>query len=381
MFSSLKKISFILSIILLMASCKYFSGYTIAGKVANGENTKVYLEDISGEVPEVLDTTSIHNTTFEIKNYSSKGIYRLRFGDDTYQSIYLYLEPKNHLKIEMDLKDLQAYKIEGNESSVTIQKFTAEVHKYIDDLNAEFLNLKTATPENQDSLSNIFETQKKKYVDFVKQFIEREPNNDVACFALSYLGPVMQEEVVYLVSIVEKLHNASPKSKYIKGWYAQTQQYRDAMIAENEGGVALNSIAPNIVLLNPNGDTVELKKLQGNYVLLDFWASWCGPCRDENPNVVALYKKYHDKGFEIFSVSLDTNADQWKKAIANDKLIWKNHGSDLMGWNAAPAQLYQVQSIPTTFLLDKTGKVIAKNLRGKALAGKLAELFPENAVQ
>lgn len=101
----------------------------------------------------------------------------------------------------------------------------------------------------------------------------------------------------------------------------------------------------------------------------------------ENPNVVALYKKYHDKGFEVFSVSLDANAEQWKKAIAKDGLIWKNHGCDFGGWNSAPAQQYHIESIPSTYLLDKTGKVIAKNLRGEALAAKLAELFPQQAIQ
>jgi thiol-disulfide isomerase/thioredoxin len=159
------------------------------------------------------------------------------------------------------------------------------------------------------------------------------------------------------------------------------QQYRDAIVKENEGGVALNAQAPNIILQSPSGDSIQLKNLQGNYVLLDFWASWCNPCRMENPNVVALYKKYHDRGFEVFSVSLDANADQWKKAIAKDGLIWKNHGCDFGGWNSASAQQYHIESIPSTYLLDKTGKVIAKNLRGEALAAKLAELFPQPAIQ
>jgi peroxiredoxin len=192
---------------------------------------------------------------------------------------------------------------------------------------------------------------------------------------------MMQEEIPYLVDITDKLHTAAPDSKYINLWYQQTQQYRDAIMAETEGGVALNTQAPNIVLQNPNGDTIQLNNLKGNYVLLDFWASWCQPCRMENPNVVALYNKYHAQGFEVFSVSLDANIDQWKKAIAKDGLIWKNHGSDFGGWQSAPAQAYRVQSIPCTFLLDKTGKVIAKNLRGEELAAKLAELFPEKPVQ
>ena len=186
---------------------------------------------------------------------------------------------------------------------------------------------------------------------------------------------MMQDEIPYLVDITEKLHTAAPDSKYINVWYKETQQYRDALLAETQGGVALNTQAPNIILQNPNGDSIQLKNLLGKYVLVDFWASWCQPCRMENPNVVALYKQYQSLGFEVFSVSLDANESQWKKAIEKDGLIWKNHGCDFGGWQSAPAQAYSVQSIPATFLLDKSGKVIAKNLRGEELAAKLAELF------
>jgi len=108
--------------------------------------------------------------------------------------------------------------------------------------------------------------------------------------------------------------------------------------------------------------------------LLDFWASWCAPCRGENPNLVANYKKYHDKGFEIFQVSLDQSKDSWIKAIKADQLNW-HHVSDLKYWSSAPAKLYGVRGIPANFLLDKDGKIIAKNLRGPALGMKLKELF------
>jgi thiol-disulfide isomerase/thioredoxin len=127
-------------------------------------------------------------------------------------------------------------------------------------------------------------------------------------------------------------------------------------------------------------DTSGLKKLnlsslKGKYVMIDFWASWCRPCRAENPNVVALYKKYKDRGFEIFSVSLDQNKDPWIKAIADDNLIWSNHVSDLRGWGNEAARSYGVSSIPFTVLLDKEGNIIAKQLRGEGLVKKLEELL------
>lgn len=137
---------------------------------------------------------------------------------------------------------------------------------------------------------------------------------------------------------------------------------------------ATGAIPPDISLTNPDGKTVSLSSLRGNVVMLDFWASWCKPCRAENPNVVKAYNKYHSKGFEILGVSLDKNKAPWVGAIAQDGLIWK-HVSDLKGWQSAPARDYGVTSIPMTFLLDKEGRIIGKNLRGPALEAKLAELF------
>jgi thiol-disulfide isomerase/thioredoxin len=120
---------------------------------------------------------------------------------------------------------------------------------------------------------------------------------------------------------------------------------------------------------------MRLSDLKGKVVLIDFWASWCGPCRRENPNVVNLYKQYKDKGFEVFSVSLDRSRDAWMKAITDDGLIWKSHVSDLKHWGNEAAQLYGVTSIPRTILLDREGKVIAENLRGEELGLKLQQIL------
>jgi peroxiredoxin len=134
-------------------------------------------------------------------------------------------------------------------------------------------------------------------------------------------------------------------------------------------------VAPDITLQDRDGKEVSLSSLKGKVVLIDFWASWCGPCRAENPNVVKAYEKYKDKGFTIFSVSLDDNKDRWLQAIEKDKLTWPSHVSDLKGWRSAGAALYSVSSIPATFLLDRNGKIIGKNLRGSALEDKLKSVL------
>ena len=146
-------------------------------------------------------------------------------------------------------------------------------------------------------------------------------------------------------------------------------------------GTNVGDIAPDLKFESPKGRTYKLSSLRGKYVLVDFWASWCGPCRKENPNVVRAYKKYKSatfkkgKGFEIYSVSLDKNPDKWKNAIKADRLSWKYHVSDLRGWSSAACPIYGFRGIPYTVLIDPEGKVIATRLRGPALANKLKEIF------
>lgn len=164
------------------------------------------------------------------------------------------------------------------------------------------------------------------------------------------------------------------EAKYPTHWLVQE---RVKIEKSAPSSTAIGAEAPELEFPNPDGKMMKLSDLRGKVVLIDFWASWCRPCRMENPNVVKLYNQYKDKGFDVFSVSLDSSHDSWVAAIAADKLTWPNHVSDLKKWSSAGAKIYGVNSIPCTFLIDREGRILAKNLRGDALARALKEIFGE----
>ena len=195
------------------------------------------------------------------------------------------------------------------------------------------------------------------------ELIKANPDSYVSAFVIaSGMGQMEYEQLKERYNLLGEKAKAGAQGKAIA-----------AQIAKLES-TAIGQIAPNFTITTPEGESISLYDIKGKVKLIDFLASWCGPCRGENPHVVEIYKEYHPKGLEIFGVSLDNNKEAWVKAIADDGLVWK-HGSDLKGWQSAPAQLYSVTGIPHTVLLDENNKIIAKNLRGDELKQKIAELL------
>lgn len=193
-----------------------------------------------------------------------------------------------------------------------------------------------------------------------------QPGKEVLyCAIIESFG---QSDKAFASRIAKAYLTEFPNSIIAKGYYASLPQAPPDIGEE----------APDIQLTDPDGNVIALSSLEGQIVLLDFWASWCGPCRRENPNVVKTYNEYKDQGFTVYSVSLDNNRQKWLGAIEKDGLTWNSHVSDLRGWKSAGAALYGVKSIPSTFLLDREGVIIAKNLRGARLENKLKEILSSN---
>ncbi len=338
----------------------------IKGSLQGSYNGPVYLQRLIDNKPVVLDSVILSGKN-EMQSFQFRtdrprvDYYRLVLKD---QQGLLFAIDSAASKIEFtsQVENFGVnYVVTGSESSSAIAQFTHKewrVKTTMDSLNV----VGTAKPELRNQLSveaNKLDADFRKYR---TEFIEKNLNNAAVLLPIRYINAQQEPELFGKI--------AAAVRKSMKGNYYQLQ-----IEQQMRGMLLTGSEAPDLSFNNPDGVPMKLSDLRGNVVLIDFWASWCGPCRRENPAVVALYNKYKDKGFTIYSVSLDQSYDKWVQAIQADGLIWPNHVSDLKGWQSEPAALYGVKSIPSTVLLDKEGKVIATKLRGQQLEMKLIEIF------
>ena len=318
----------------------------------------------SGDIKEFDEMTLSGGKANKSLQLKEAGAYILKGAK---QQVVLFLEDKENVKIKIDTKAEPAYTVEGSKGS----NLFLEYQKDKENLQEKYI----APLEKAFSEASTDEAREKIYSDYFKalKVVEKELNEMTLkkfgnSIALVFLVMNWEDEtdLDYMEEINKRL-----QVKFAKNQVAAYAQNRLKTLKQ----FALGSAAPEISLPNTDGKTINLSSLKGKYVLIDFWAAWCGPCRQENPNVVAAYNKFKSKGFEIYGVSLDDNKDKWLGAIEKDKLTWINV-SDLGGWQSSAAKLYGVTAIPKNFLLDKQGRIVAKNLRGKALEDKLKELMP-----
>ena len=250
--------------------------------------------------------------------------------------------------------------LEGN----SLRAFATLIRDFGSDFEtlSKLNQMRQAPGSNSDSVNAAWTTVLGKVQSNVEPFIKTYPTSPVAPFLLCTLWPIVSNEVDRVDGWVKLIDSSALQNDFgaaIKEYVATEKMF------------GYGQEAPNFVQNDMSGKPVELKSLRGKYVLVDFWASWCGPCRMENPNLVNAYQKFKAKNFTVLGVSLDRDKNKWAQAIAEDNLTW-THVSDLGFWNNAAAKLYKVQSIPQNFLLDPQGKIIGKNLRGPALDEFLA---------
>ncbi len=306
------------------------------------------------------------DSTFQFNvEIEEPGFYRLNLFNNQYVTLVLDDED---VVVTADGNNNQGMaKVEGSTDTdyfYSVEAMMQELQAGVNNLNQEYIEARTANnKEGMQAVEQKYESMETALRTKLKEQIRNMGTSITALYAVNYLDA--DRDFEFLAELAEKFKEEAPNSQYTQDFVTNVEDMRV---------LAIGKEAPEIALPNPQGDTIALSSLQGKYVLIDFWAAWCRPCRMENPNVVRMYEKYKDKGFEIYGVSLDRTKDAWVDAIQADNLTW-THVSDLKYFNSEAAELYNIQAIPATYLLDKEGKIIGKNLRGKALEDKLEEIF------
>jgi peroxiredoxin len=378
----MKKILFILSLIsIFIYSCnnkgeKSQDEFIIKCDFTKTKNDTVYLEELLSQSVVPIDSTIIDKNgkfTFKYKPEETS-FYVLRTKKSN--SVILLIDKGENINITADVRQIsKTYTIKGSKGSELIRILNAHIYDNYDKL---------------DSLQVVFQERKndsnfvkvKKFLDstyyaifkdqnlFIKDFIDKNPNSLASLIAIHQsfnrrriLSP--DNDFEYFKKLDKNLMKAYPDNTQVIDFHK---------IVEHLKLLAVGSVAPNITLNNTDGNPVALSSLRGKTVFLVFWASWCHFCKEEIPNLVSLYDKYKDDGFEIYGVSLDKDKQAWLSAIKNYKISWIQV-SDTKAWGSPVIKLYNLKAIPATYLLDKNGKIITKNIQGKELATKLTEIF------
>jgi peroxiredoxin len=381
----------IISLLFLFFACQ--SGkdnFRVSGNLSGEKGAMVFLKEMTVTNLIPVDSSILdENGSFSLRGYTDMvRFYTFYVSPDDY--ITLLISPGDRITLTGETQNLSAtYQVEGSDDSRNIRELSAELNKTLlriknlgsilnDSINSpDFENIKSGLDKTYEE---IVTSQREYTFRFILENI-----NSLACLMALYqqigahhylLDPV--KDFPYYKMVDSSLTILYPGSESVQELHRQVveltaQKRASEMIRQRfEKGAAV----PEIALPSPDGDTIALSSLKGKYVLLDFWASWCSPCRYENPNLVAAYQKYNSKGFEIYQVSLDRSYAAWTKAIEDDHLTW-THVSDLKFWNSVVVPVYNIQGIPANFLLDPEGRIVDQNLRGDMLKEKLKEIFNE----
>jgi peroxiredoxin len=362
--------------------------FTLNGELKNVTEGKIYLEELffSQKQPEVLDTGIIKNGKFQVSAIAAEeGLYRLRMENGN--TAYLFINEGENMSFTANTNDpeLTGHNFSGaaNSSLKKMMQYTDSVGKLIASRDRLLSELQKSGTSETDSifnaLSNEFKKMSEAYSNYCFSYADTSKSPVVSLFAATMAPVELTKFETPLANLVKRFPDhkgIAGALDYIKSQVTQTAGPGGQSQAQpkTQTPASVGGTAPELTMNDVNDKPFSLSQLRGKYVLVDFWASWCGPCRGENPNIVAAYNEFKDKNFTVLGVSLDKDKASWLNAIKEDNLTWQ-HISDLKYWSSAAVGLYGLDGIPYNVLVDPQGKIIASDLRGEGLHNKLAELL------
>lgn len=362
-------IVFIVSLFIFTACAKKEKTKTIHGRIRNAENSWIAIQKITEQGDVTIDSVLAESDgTFELPNPASTPEFYILRANPT-NLVFLFLKENDNVEINGDAKNLeQTYKIRGSKDSELIQKLRNFDRSLSDSLNKKYEELRAQNPEMKDSIGLILQNAYTSTMEsYAKNFIRNNMSSLVSLSATKFLN--QHNQLSLMNELRDSLVLAYNNNRYVKDYIT---------LMDKLNLLPPGSQCPEISLETPEGKTLTLSSLKGKIVLVDFWASWCSPCRKENPHLVELYKKYKSDDFEIFGVSLDENIAAWKNAIAKDGITWPQV-SDLKRWQSRVVKDFYIEAIPYSVLVDRQGKIISIGIRSDELEVLLMEALSKNS--
>lgn len=382
-----KKLIFSLCAFAVLAGCKNNTVHISGTLVHPSAGKYIYLDELKSDQLVSVDSARIpEDGTFNFKkDVKSPSFYLLKLNNNNFMT--MLVEPGEKIILRAHNDSLSyPYEISGSEGTMKMAEYNRNLKNTISKLsglNRMYMENTDTTdiPAFMESLDSMAQNYLNEINSYTKKYIDENLSSLVSLVALyQQVAPSVyvldqKKDFRYFVKVDSSLYSQYPAYEPVATLHEQVKELTESMKMMPGSATAMGETVPEISLPSPSGDTIRLSQTRGSVVLLDFWASWCPPCRQENPNLVKAYDMYHRKGFQIFQVSLDKTKEAWLQGIKDDNLGRWIHVSDVQYWNSIVVPLYKIESIPTNYLLDREGKIIATNLRGERLQQKLEEIF------